>query len=200
MIRHLGGVDYGVAGCDKRATYTLRQGGVRRWALNTITPATRPASTPPQPQVQTVKVKQGGQTSVKVTQRGEKDVALSSAFVPEHSNLTVKLKAKPVAHPDVVLLGFERGIGKELMNACDVKMVANGELVSLPPANYAQPTEKHEVLAFELPVDLFAQIAGSVRIVAQVCADRVEFGEADLAVLRDFLIRFREEQVLSGMV
>lgn len=36
--------------------------------------------------------------------------------------------------------------------------------------------------------------------VCHTCADRVEFGEADLAVLRDFLMRFREEQALSGMV
>lgn len=52
----------------------------------------------------------------------------------------------------------------------------------------------------QTPVALDSKALPAEVGVCHTCADRVEFGEADLAVLRDFLIRFREEQVLSGMV
>src|SRR5690606_6342779 len=105
-----------------------------------------------------------------------------------------------VVHPEVVLLGFERWIGKELLKDCQVRMVANGELVPLPAGKYLQPSNTHELLAFELPVTMLAELAQAERVVAQVCADRIEFGASELAAIRDFLVRFREEQALAGMV
>ena len=195
-LNELASGTWGVTGCGKRATYILARAAgsaFRQWVMDSVSHDPAAASR------STASSAAPTGAGVQVT-RDERGNSLYLELAPAQSTLRMRLKAKPALVPDHVLVGFQQKARKQNDQPCEVRVVANGALMDAPPPKYERTADRNERWTFELPTETVIQLARAQRVVAQVCAERVELGRNEMAQLAEFMVRFLEEQALAGQV
>ena len=193
-LSDLGSGTRGVDGCGRRATYVLARSpnGFRTWVMNNAltedgggggaAPAAQPASA-------------GG--DFKTAKGADGKTTLTLALPRIGTDVGWRFMARPAAYPDRVLLRFERQSMTKALESCSPRIVVDGGMVATLSSKYAHE-KVFESQSIELPLSDLELIAKAQRVVADLCGNRLELSERDLAQVREFLVRFREEQAFAG--
>lgn len=111
--------------------------------------------------------------------------------------LVVQLRGQPIRDAESVTLSLFKKAPPQTLQACELKMLADGTMMDVPPP-------QHEAKAFSerlfstLPFALLVQLSSAQRVVGKVCETRFELGDTELASIRMFVSRFKEEAALAG--
>lgn len=145
--------------------------------------------------------KDGKSLEPRVTEsRSKKDKLLKLEAVLPFEAVQLRFWAKPMKFQDKALLIISKGRGftdkKELK--CGAALVVNGSVAPLgePKVSY---TNTRLELKYEVTIEDLVKWAGA-RIAGRFCDHRFRLDSKDSAALQEFLLRFREEQALNGIM
>jgi hypothetical protein len=122
----------------------------------------------------------------------ENHVVWNAQLKPQGADFTLAFVAIPQRDPDAATLQLQRQGAPHQLEACELKLVADGQLVALEEPAYSADARR-EQLSHALSLATLEVMTN-----AQVCSTRFELGTNDLALLSDFLVRVREELALSA--
>jgi hypothetical protein len=205
VTTNLGAGAWGVDGCGQSATYVLVGSasvpGSRHWVMNSVSQpapaAPAPAAAPAAPAVAATVEPAAWTKPIHSSRDIDNQVVWNAQLPLQGTDLALTVQGTPARDPAAVMLGLARHAQPPVLRDCELKLVANGELLALPAK---EPLNDPGVdrLYVKLPLAGLEKMAAAQRVVGQVCTTRFELAKDELAVLSDFLLRFREELALSG--
>jgi len=190
--RRLSRKGWEVNGCDQSATYLLigspkQRHWERDYTESGQLPPRRRASVvpplPPPPPEAVVVVQEGG------------ILVLNLRFLS--TNLVVQLRAQPSKVPDLVAVRLYKKAPPILLEGCELKLVADGEAVPTPTAQYESKSFS-EQLTVSMPFASLEGLANAQRVLGQACETRFVLGQVELSSLRKFVVQFKEELALGN--
>lgn len=184
---------WGVAGCGRSASYVIvGQPPYRQWVMNSVQDnrdeahGTAAAPTPSR-----------GRSQLSSVKHADGYTLLTGQVSRPMGQLGLRVVGAPTRDADHVLLALAQASMAPKLKDCPLRMVVNGGALPLPEFTY-HPEARKEELRIKLPLSMLAEIARAERVVAQVCEQRIELSDEESAMLREFMMRFQEELVLSG--
>lgn len=106
--------------------------------------------------------------------------------------LELRLTAMPASNRDTVWFRVWLRTAERNHGQCDVKMMIDGQLLVLPKPAYSS-TAEYEELLIELPVSDLVAVGKGTRVKGRICSGEFELVGPRLEIIREFLMRFREE-------
>jgi hypothetical protein len=200
VTTNLGAGSWGVDGCGQSATYVLTGApgvpGSRHWVLNNLSSPTPAPSAAPAPVVVPAEPTAPAMP-IYSARNGDNQLVWSATLQLRGTDLALTLQGTPAREPATVLLGLAGHAQPPVLRDCELKLVVNGELLGLP-AKEPVSDPGLDTLGVKVPLATIEKMASAQRVVGQVCEQRFELAKDELAVLSDFLLRFREELALTS--
>lgn len=181
-----------VSGCGSSATYLLLGSPKHRYWERDYTETGRVpkrskptplAMPPPTPARPAVGLQEDGLLSLNLRLRG--------------ANLVVQLRGQPSRDAETVSWALYKKAPPQTLQSCELKMLVDGTLLDLPPPQYESKAFS-ELLSVKLPFASLVALSSGHRVLGQVCETRFELEDAELASVRKFVLRWKEEVTLAG--
>lgn len=182
-VKPLGGRAYRVTGCNQRATYLCSSGMCIREADQTeVAVVMQPAgSSRPPPHLRDRVVAERQPDGSRVLR-----AALRSTTMSMH------LQAQPGKDDAITLVGLRVYSRRPIHNGCKLQLMVDGQLLEMGETGYRHATP-YEELRSAMSYDALFTLAEGTRVLGRVCSDEFRLSESRLAVVRELVMRIREE-------
>lgn len=186
-IKSLGGNSYRVRGCRMQVTYTCVGSAC---VVDNMQDYRAPVARPSQPRkpAASSKVRSSRDLAGHVTIDG-------AAWQPE---FRVRVVGTPAKDAGMVSLKLQlKAAPTDAASECGLQFVADGFAMEFPGARYRRSGANHEVVAAVTLANV-QQLASASRVVGGVCDARLQLLPDHIQMLREFVVRYREEATLGG--
>lgn len=170
-----------VEGCGRRATYQCVSSTC---VLQTASSSSDDSATTARRAPSAIK------EGIEVKDKDEGAVMVLSLSLENRALL--RITASPDKRSDLVQLKFMRSVDNDDDGECDIDWMLNGQLIQLPKP---VATLKENVVSYRIQIgrELINEFSAAGKIAMRACRDRYLFAPDQVAKVRDFMDRFKEE-------